>query len=448
MTLNKKQIIDSIGFSAILLFTICLITEPVYCSIFILPLLFYLSLKALVSRRWFFYILISIFTLLPQADRYNLLPYLSTTFVFFLLAISLIYLLVDLRYKHSCLIMIIFAVIVVLQGIRGKLYNYDNYQIVSGAVKLLFYPVGFFFAVSLFKDKKSNAAFLKSLFPLFIIIGVIISFQIIGYHLFLTRGARVASRQTNILLVSLISALSLLYFFKLNSIKKIALVAISILYISAIFLTMQRSLFVAVIISLLLFMSLCLKTARKKTKTVITFIIIIAVLAASIFMIAPSFSLNRDISSRSSEAIDKGLETPSLQIRFFFFLKVYNIIKKNVLFGQGVGDTVVLPFSNQRLKSFVDNSYLVLIWKLGLTGFLVFASIFFLFIKKAFYIIKNSKNRLYVTVSIALLCTIIGHSVTGLACAIMSHYHFNFIWGAFIGIIYYLYDEVYVQAGN
>ncbi|HMA77082.1 MAG TPA: hypothetical protein VKO43_07230 [Candidatus Krumholzibacteriaceae bacterium] len=197
--------------------------------------------------------MISIFTLLPQADRYNLLPYLSTTFVFFLLAISLIYLLVDLRYKHSCLIMIIFAVIVVLQGIRGKLYNYDNYQIVSGAVKLLFYPVGFFFAVSLFKDKKSNAAFLKSLFPLFIIIGVIISFQIIGYHLFLTRGARVASRQTNILLVSLISALSLLYFFKLNSIKKIALVAISILYISAIFLTMQRSLFVAVIISLLLF---------------------------------------------------------------------------------------------------------------------------------------------------------------------------------------------------
>jgi hypothetical protein len=160
------------------------------------------------------------------------------------------------------------------------------------------------------------------------------------------------------------------------------------------------------------------------------------------FIIAPNLSLNKNVSSRSSDALQEGFKTHSLQIRFLTYLHVYNEIKKNVLFGQGIGDTIVLPYLNQREISLVDNSYLVIIWKLGLVGFLIFASIYFLFIKKAIYIIQNSKTRLYIVISIVLLSSIIGQLVTGLACSIMSHYYFNFIWGALIGVVYYLYDEV------
>jgi hypothetical protein len=160
------------------------------------------------------------------------------------------------------------------------------------------------------------------------------------------------------------------------------------------------------------------------------------------FIITPNLTFDKNISSRSGKSLQAGIETPSLQIRLLTYLRTYHIIKKNVLFGQGVGDTIILPYLNQRVINSVDNSYLVIIWKLGLSGFLVFASIYFIFIKKAVYIIRNSKNRLYLVTSIVLLSSIVGQLVTGLACTIMCLYHFNFIWGALIGVIYYLYDEV------
>jgi cell division protein FtsW (lipid II flippase) len=307
---------------------------------------------------------------------------------------------------------------------------------------LIFYPVGFFFAVSLFKDKKFNEDFLKSLLILFIFIGFIISLQVIGYHLLLTHGNRVISRQPNILLTSLIVSLSLLYFYKLNLIKKMALAGLSILYVLGIFLSMQRSLFVATTVAILVLTVFYIKIATKKTKTIITLIILVSIITSAMFIIAPNLSLNKNVSSRSSDALQEGFKTHSLQIRFLTYLHVYNEIKKNVLFGQGIGDTIVLPYLNQREISLVDNSYLVIIWKLGLVGFLIFASIYFLFIKKAIYIIQNSKTRLYIVISIVLLSSIIGQLVTGLACSIMSHYYFNFIWGALIGVVYYLYDEV------
>ncbi|MCD6380356.1 hypothetical protein J7M07_07940, partial [bacterium] len=166
------------------------------------------------------------------------------------------------------------------------------------------------------------------------------------------------------------------------------------------------------------------------------------IVTAAMFIIAPNLTFDKNVSSRSGKSLQEGIETPSLQIRLLTYLRTYHIIKKNVLFGQGVGDTIILPYLNQRVISSVDNSYLVIIWKLGLSGFLVFASIYLLFIKKAVYIIQNSKNRLYLVTSIVLLSSIVGQLVTGLACTIMCLYHFNFIWGALIGIIYYLYDEV------
>ena len=442
MTLNKERIVSFFAFSGILLFSGLLIINPRYCLMFLLPAFFYLGLKTLTSRKWFFFILISIFTLLPQLNRYRILPYLSTKLVFFLLIVSLIYLFVKFKYKHTYFIWILFTLIIVFQVIRGKYYNYADFYLISGAIKFIFYPVGFFFAVSLLKDKKFNENFLKSLLILFVIIGFFISLQTIGYHLFLTHGNRVITRQTNILLISLIVSLSLIYFYKLKAITKMLLIALSILYVLGIFLSMQRSLFVATIVSILFFAVLCIKTAKKKSKTLVTLIIIVSIVAAAMFIIAPNLSFDKNISSRSGKSLQEGLGTPSLQIRLLTYLRTYHIIKTNILFGQGVGDAIILPYLNQRVINSVDNSYLVIIWKLGLAGFLVFASIYFLFIKKAIYIIQNSKNRLYLVTSIVLLSSIVGQLITGLACTIMCLYHFNFIWGGFIGVIYYLYDEV------
>lgn len=442
MTLNKEKIVCFSAFSGILLFTGLLIINPRYCSIFLLPAFLYLGFKTLMSRKWLFFILTSIFTMLPQLNRYGILPYLSTKLVFFLLIVSLIYLLVKFRYNHTYFIWILFTLIIVSQVIRGKYYNYDSFYLLNGSIKLIFYPVGFFFAVSLFKDKKFNENFLKSLLLLFLIIGFVVSLQTIGYHLFLTHGNRVITRQTNILLISLIVSLSLIYFYKLNTITKAILIALSILYVLGIFLSMQRSLFVATIVSVLFFTVICIKTAKKKSKTIVTLIIIVSIVTAAMFIITPNLTFDKNISSRSGKSLQAGIETPSLQIRLLTYLRTYHIIKKNVLFGQGVGDTIILPYLNQRVINSVDNSYLVIIWKLGLSGFLVFASIYFIFIKKAVYIIRNSKNRLYLVTSIVLLSSIVGQLVTGLACTIMCLYHFNFIWGALIGVIYYLYDEV------
>ena len=124
-------------------------------------------------------------------------------------------------------------------------------------------------------------------------------------------------------------------------------------------------------------------------------------------------------------------------------------IGKNPLFGTGTGDVIVTSYLNQRVIDIVDNSYIVILWKYGIFGLILFIWLYFKYFKQSIYLIKNSSNKYTLLIIIVIFSNFIGQFINGLACVIMTLYHFNFIWGALIAITDILYrNEVttYKQA--
>ncbi|MEA3475264.1 MAG: O-antigen ligase family protein [Candidatus Cloacimonadota bacterium] len=338
--------------------------------------------------------------------------------------------------------MVLFILYLSLEIIRGRIYTYNSHYLLEESIKYLFYPIGFYFTISIFRDNQDDNTFLKQLLIVFLVLGAIIALQMFYYYFFITHGDRVLTRQANLLLISLMTSITLMAFYSMNKFLKILLTLLSIIYSIGILIFMQRSLWIGTFCSIIAFLLILFIMRNKKSKSIIPILLIIIMIFSGGFIIYSNYSINTAKFEERFEVLDTGVRTFSVSARILSYLRVFSKIKENYLLGKGMGDVLVTPYLNQRVVGIVDNSYIVILWKLGLIGLIIFMLIYFKTFKQLWFIIKNSQSNLYSIVSIIFFSTLIGYFVNGLACVIMTLYYFNFIWAAFIAITDFMYRKV------
>ncbi len=396
---------------------------------------------ATIRKNYFFLILLSLFWFFPQMNRYDLLPIMEGKIAIAILAVLLFSLVSNLELKNSYnSIWLFFLVYFVFQIGRGIALGYKSQYIFDESIKYLYYPIGFYFTLNVFKPNRANNDLIKQLLKFILIMGFVIFLQMIYYYFFITHTDRVITRQANLLLLSLMTSLTLLIFKKNNSIfQKSILMTLSLTYVIGIVIFMQRSLWLATFVSLFVLVLIFLFKSGKGIATrIIIILMILSFSGSSILMFNTIVKSNKILEARTTELDEEGLETFSIAVRILSYLEILNKVKDDLIIGLGVGDEVETPYLNKPVINVVDNSYIVILWKLGIIGILIFIAIFVIFIYQMTYLINNGSDE-YKIISIIFISNIFGQFVNGLACVILVLYHLNIIWVSQIAIINSIY---------
>lgn len=404
-------------------------------SFFILLFLTMIVLYFMNYKFTVYFIILSILFLFPQSARYPILPAIYNDTGIMLIIVFTVVIIFHKSIAKNVYnkYWLIFFLLILIQTLRGIYLGHDGEFIQTEVIKYLHYPLGFFFMKNLI-NKQNIGKFIRLNIYAFIIFGLIICLEMFYYYFFITLGDRVLTRQTNLLLISLMTSFSLLLFYKkLNLPTRFFLMAASILYILGIIIFMQRSLWLSTIISILLLSIIYIfKSGEKKKRIIIISLLLILITCISLFILN-RYNLNRKILSRRTEVIEnQDITELSLLIRILSYIEIAEKLQGKWLQGLAIGDEIRTTYLNRSIMNIVDNSFLVIVWKFGILGLLCFMIIFIIHFRQLIRLTRNSEEHEILVYIIVILTSLIGQMVNGLACVIMILYHYNFIWAMFI----------------
>ena len=75
--------------------------------------------------------------------------------------------------------------------------------------------------------------------------------------------------------------------------------------------------------------------------------------------------------------------------------------------------------------NYLDSTWLYLLWKGGIIGFLLFGWLYFRFLKSSFFVLKNSQNILTRAISLGLIAGFIGLIFLGILSPLLIKYKSN-----------------------
>ncbi len=435
ITEKKNNVLYFILFFLILISVyIFHLNYQLFFLILTLPIIIFYFPKILFDSKKIIFAILFFLIVFPQTYWYTNYVFVNLYSSFFILIILLIHSLRGIRIDNSFfLTFLFFIVLIIINAIRGIYSNYDKIFIFYETIKFLFYPIAFYFFLTVFEEK-SDLRIIKKIFEYCIIFTSIASTEIIMIYLFITKGGRVLTRSGNVILIGLIISLSFIRIKDISPLKKIFYYFSIILMSVGILLTMQRSLWIATAISITVFYLLDLISRKMNLKESLLKLSILGLLLFSVLFVFNKISLDTDVLIERTEKMQKGEMDSSLAIRIYTFIKVLDITKNDAIWGRGLGDSAHFPLLSNNIKNLVDNSYIALFWKMGIIGLLLFLYLFTKVLWKLIYVIKTTKDILIQSISIIVFSVIVGQLVNSLACVVLTQYHYNFIWALFIAI--------------
>ena len=400
---------------------------------------------SLLKRKFLFLLILTPFFLLPQLDRYHVFPILAWNISLPIIILLTFYIFTKVRLDTSYnFLIVIFFFYIIFETFRGWNFGYKNYYVVEETLKYLLYPVGFYFTYSVFDDTENDVDFLRVLLIVFISLGIIISIQILFYYFTITLGDRVITRQANLLMISFISAIAYLFYYARRLVGRIFLLLSMTIFLLSIIIMMQRSLWIGVIVSIILFMVLYhFKLEKKKSKSLIIILVILLIIFGA-YSLFQSISLDKSVLEERTEVVEQKENTFSVSVRLLSYYHAFRLFMQSPIIGKGMGHSIITPYLNQREIGAVDNSYLVILWKFGIIGFIIFLILYIKCYSQLIRIINKSKYRFNKLFAIVIISILSGQLINGLACVVMTLYYFNLIWAAFIAITDYLYRKEFI----
>lgn len=405
------------------------------------PILFLLFIFIIFSKIRFFLFLFFLLSVFPQRNLYSLLPSLTSLLMLILLFITFLHIHKINWENRIQKVFIIFLVYLLFSTIWGLIQGYSISLISNESMKWLFYPCSFFFTLNLFQkfslDKNKLENFLKYLSFILLGFALMNAIEHLILYIFFTKGGRVITRQTIILGIGISISLGYFLFYNLKKYQKIIIGLLFLFYLLGIIISMQRSLWVAIIIAFIISFLFYLK--KRKWNFFSMELIILLFLIFFLFSLGNEYvRVNELLISERVDTFEEGIETRSMLVRFVTYNQVFKRIKENLIFGKGLGDTLYVPILYSNRISFVDNSYLQTLWKMGFVGIVIFFIIIGNIFKKIYYILKYSSNKVYLLFSFSIGLSLLIAIINGLTCVVLTQYYFNFIWGSFMAIIYYI----------
>ncbi|MFA5032715.1 MAG: O-antigen ligase family protein [bacterium] len=459
---NNYLIISWIIFLIIELFLLqlCMFSSPLYGFAFILLfayLIYIFGGNEQLPKAMFLTIIIS--SILLQTSRKMLFRIEEIPFLFVIGIFTLNNL---LGYKSTAKIgkiglwLTVFLTICVSSAFVGLYRGQSFISVGNDLFMYLFYSLFFFVIRSDLSEK-----WIKRFIYAIIGITFIITLEYVWMYIGSGGKQRCVSDQQHFLNIGIPLIVSWLLYEK-NKLTKLFLSLLLIPMGFAVIITLTRMLWVIIPGSVLLLYFLHLLREGLSTKkflygcTVIGVILCFTVLPVK-DMLTGKISLPHMVKERSATLKHLAID-PSFLGRLELASYVFPRIKKNPIIGTGLGDTVFYklitagaaviysssgkntPFVTRIPKSrtvvaWLDVSYLNVLWKMGIIGLLAFLGLYVVFVKRCWFVFKNSKYGFEKWSSLGILTGIIGLLFTGVLSAILVGYRFNFAWAALMGII-------------
>lgn len=434
MELNKT-IVNIMSFFIILLSIVTLHVDIRIFVAFLMVQLVILYPAIIVRPHLLSLLIVFAFSIFPHTDWYDVFPRIDFRFLMLGFGSMIIFLLFRFKKKSTYhFFFIVFTLLILINGLRGFMYGYSPFFVVNEIVMYLYFPVTYMFIVSYFDQWGSLRVFLKRFLMVFLIVSMIISLELLYLYFFETRGGRVLTRQSNIILIGLMIVLVMFRNPSVSRKVKMVFVGLFVLYSISIFITMQRSLWIGTAVSILFAFVVDIIRNKMNVGNIIKLVVIFAILATFSYGIFQRFNLSGNEITERTQNMGNIEEESSLILRFIAYLQVYDIVKSDMTFGKGLGHSSVFRVLSSEPKNLVDNSYVVLIWKMGIVGLIIFLFMFGKLWKQFCYVFRNS-SWFHVDIAVIVVGVFLGQLVNSLACVAVSQYYYNYIWGFLIAVL-------------
>lgn len=320
------------------------------------------------------------------------------------------------------LLVLYFGIGALIAAIQGKDIYWITIEYTHFCLYLIIFPI-----LYLLKYREKYLMVLK----FFLWISIIISIEYIIYNIFLI-GSRFVTFQSGFLPLTTGVMFAYLLFNKDKSKKFLAFFILLILIIGT-FVTLTRTLWIVTILVMFSIFIIYLKYNNKltifKTSLILLFLAIpILISGDSTNQVKTKVMVNQSVKART-ESISNPLDDASFLMRVELgYYAVRNFLKEPI-FGDGIGSYVkykILVFTRLPIY-YVDSSWIYMLWKGGIIGFLIFVWLFFRFFRAGFYVLRKSQDRNVKIISLGLIGGFIGMVFLGIFSPQLIKYKTNIL---------------------
>lgn len=325
-------------------------------------------------------------------------------------------------------IALIFVVYFTFSAIIGLLNGNNKDWVLIEYYQFLYY----LFPTILLTLIRHNEAYQKIIRFLFYIF-LIIAAQYTAINLFISE-TRFVTFQSGFLPIFLGIAISGIFYTKRNFSKRIGYVTALIIIITGVFFTLTRSVWIVSIITILMVIYYYFKFDRGyKFKLFFPSIIILV----SIFVVTQDTAVNNnEIRTQGVNELDYRTESLANPVQDGSFLMrvelgYYAIMEflKSPIWGKGLGDYLKYKIlsSNNLPQYYLDNSWFYFLWKGGLIGVLIYATLIYVLFKRLITVFINATDNNTKIVSLGILAGMIGIMILSFVSPLLIKYRSNFL---------------------
>jgi O-antigen ligase len=193
----------------------------------------------------------------------------------------------------------------------------------------------------------------------------------------------------------------------------------------------------AIGILIAIFLSYFAKTRNQRGlhSLILPILMLVMISLLSLTFIGRSSTTKEEFTSERVETIGNLGKDPSLIMRAGAYLTIIHKIMQRPLLGHGLGDTATYNFFNTYSKQTnVDSTYLTILWKMGIIGIVPFLILYFLLLKRSYYIYRYSDVFFMKIFSIGILSAFTAFLILGIISPILITSRFNFLFGVLFAI--------------
>jgi len=204
----------------------------------------------------------------------------------------------------------------------------------------------------------------------------------------------------------------------------------------------QRSLFIGLPVAILAALVLGFRAPSVVRRRVLVIVLGAVLLLGGLWTVLSSVrvghmgSVTESVATRGEAS--EFTEASSLLIRFASWHFVWeNRIKERPLEGWGLGNTAEIPVLRQIAYGsvgHVDNTYILLTWKMGLVGLALFLTLYLAALWRGWQLLRHPRPEVQ-ALAIGILASLLGALFISLASSMVSNYRFNAIWTVYMAIL-------------
>lgn len=255
--------------------------------------------------------------------------------------------------------------------------------------------------------------------------------------LVLTTG-RIVTRQATMAIVAVPYLVTGL-FFPLTKRQRIASLTAIGLTLPLLLLSQQRAMWISLAVSLLFVWTVLWKRRKVSFRHCLVGLILVAIACAAA---GRTVALLQGVTGLEIGQILKQRfmtfwtvsRDPAMLYRIQDYASVVRRIRTHPFVGCGLGDEVFQP-STKMSTPFVDNSFLIVLWKTGVPGLCAYLWLVVSFFRRGFYVIRKATDERTLVLAISTVASFLGVLCVGLSAATLLGYRFIIVWASLLAAI-------------